>query len=159
MPSRVILLLALVAALLLTAAELSTIASVNVAGDSCEVINDSSPELADRCELSGWERHGGGLILLALVAAAAGLIAARRDDGLAPAVLVVVGVVVLAITLLGDLPETSETGAIGRDFDGATARAGFGFFLELTGGVLCVLAGTLGLLAARGSRDVAPARG
>jgi hypothetical protein len=136
MPSRPILFLALAAAVLLTAAELSTIASVDVAGDSCRVINDSSPEMADRCDLSGFERHGGALILLALVAAGAGALAWRRTDRIAPAVLLAVGIVVLAITLLGDLPETSETGAIGRDFDGATAQPGLGFFLELTGGLL-----------------------
>jgi hypothetical protein len=149
MPSRTILLLALAAAVLLIVAELSTIASVDVADDSCRVINDSSPELADRCDLSGFERHGGALILFALVAAGAGLLAQRRDDRLAGAILLAVGLVVLAITLLGDLPETSETGAIGRDFDGATAQPGLGFFLELTGGVLAILAGALGLTAKR----------
>ena len=51
-------------------AEFSTIASVDVASGSCEVINDSSPDIADRCELSGFERHGGALILLGLVALA-----------------------------------------------------------------------------------------
>jgi len=150
MPSRVILPLALVAAVLLFFAELSTIASVDVAGDSCQVINDSSPALADRCELSGWDRHGGALILLALVAAVAGFFAARRTDGrTAAAVLLAVGILVLAIALLGDLPETSETGAIGRDFDGAEGQAGLGFFLELIGGILCVIAGTLGLVRPR----------
>jgi hypothetical protein len=157
MPSRAILLLALVAALLLSAAELSTIAAVDVAGDSCEVINDSSPELADRCELSGFERHGGALLLLALLAAGAGVLAQRREDRTAATALVAIGVVALAITLCGDLPETSETGAIGRDFDGATAKAGLGFFLELTGGVLCLLAGVLGLASQRPPREQ-PAR-
>lgn len=150
MPSRVILLFALAAALLLLTAELTTIASVDVGGDSCEVINDSSPALADRCELSGWERHGGALALLALVAAGAGFLASRPGAGSpAAAMLAIVGLLVLAIALIGDLPETSETGAIGRDFDGATAQAGLGFYLELTGGALCLLAGGLGLLAAK----------
>ena len=150
MPSRVILLLALAAALLLFAAEFTTIASVDVGSDSCEVINDSSPALADRCELSGWERHGGALALLALVAAGAGFLVSRPGAGApAAAMLAIIGLLVFAIALIGDLPETSETGAIGRDFDGATAQAGLGFFLELTGGALCLLAGGLGLLAAR----------
>jgi len=153
MPSRVILLLALAAALLLFAAEFTTIASVDVGDDSCEVINDSNAALADRCELSGWERHGGALVLLALIAAGAGILAGRRDgSSAAAAMLVVIGVLALAIALIGDLPETSETGAIGRDFDGATAQAGLGFYLELTGGVLSVLAGCLGLLATQPAR-------
>jgi hypothetical protein len=149
MPSRTILLLALASAVLLCAAEPATIASVDVAGDSCRVINDSSPEMADRCDLSGFERHGGALILLALVAAGAGFLAQRRDDRLAGSILLAVGLVVLAITLLGDMPQTSETGAIGRDFDGASGQAGLGFFLELTGGVLAILAGVLALTAKR----------
>ena len=132
MPARAILLMTLVAALALCVAELSTIASVDVAGDSCEVINDSSPELADRCNLSGFERHGGALILLALLAAAAAAFAYRGAGRAAAGALV----------------------AIGRDFDGATGQAGLGFFLELTGGVLCLLAGTMGLMT--GARAASP---
>ena len=161
-PHAVVPILALIAALLLALAELSTIASVDVSGTSCEVVNDSSPELADRCELSGWERHGGALILLALVTAGAAAAAWSRTtagatarDGLhtaAGAVLVAVGTVVLAITLIADLPETNETGAIGFDFEGATASAGLGFYLELTGGVLCLVAGILALAPALRAR-------
>lgn len=163
-PDAVAPILALIAALLLALAELSTIASVDVVGGSCEVLNDSSPELADRCDLSGWERHGGALILLALVAAGAAaaawssLGAAAARDGLhtaAGAVLVAIGAVALAITLIADLPETNETGAIGFDFDGATASAGLGFYLELTGGVLCLLAGILALVPALRARSAA----
>lgn len=164
-PSAAVPILALVAALLLVFAELSTIASVDVAGSSCEVLNDSSPELADRCELSGWERHGGALVLLALVAGGAGVAGLRRFDaggrGDADApdrrgidmtiggILLAVGAVVLAIALIGDLPETNETGAIGFDFEGATGSAGLGFYLELTGGVLCLIAGALALVTVR----------
>jgi hypothetical protein len=138
--------LALAAALLLVAAELSTIASVHVAGDSCEVINDSSPDLADRCELSGWERHGGALVLLALVAAGAGVAARAGATGAGGAVLAVAGLVTLGLTLIGDLPETNETGAIGLNVDGATASPGLGFYLELTGGALCLIAAALALV-------------
>src|SRR5215217_6732985 len=49
----------MVAGLLLVAAELSTVASVHMQGGaSCQVTNDSDPALADRCSLSGFERHG-----------------------------------------------------------------------------------------------------
>ncbi len=146
-PGAAVLALALIAALLLILAELSTIASVDVAGDSCEVINDSSPALADRCALSGWERHGGALILLAALVAGAGFAARRGFAAAAGGILAAVGAVVLGIALLADLPITNETGAIGLNFDGATASAGLGFYLELTGGVLCLLAGALALSA------------
>jgi hypothetical protein len=144
-----ILALALVAALLLVLAELSTVASVSVEGESCEVINDADPELADRCSLSGWERHGGALILLALVAAGAGLAARSGALGAGVAILLAIGAVTLGLTLIGDLPVTSDTGAIGTDFDTATASAGLGFYLELLAGLLSLLAGTLAVISAR----------
>jgi hypothetical protein len=144
-----VLALALIAALLLVAAELSTVATVDVANESCEVINDSSPDLADRCELSGWERHGGALILLALAGAGAAVAVRRGAAEAGGAVLAVVGAVVLGLALIGDLPETNQTGAIGLSFDGATASAGLGFYLELTGGALFLIAALLALLPTR----------
>jgi hypothetical protein len=154
-PIGAILALALVAALLLVLAEFSTVASVSVEGESCEVINDASPEQADRCALSGWERHGGALILLALVAVGAGLAARAGALGTAGGVLLAVGAVTLGLALFGDLPVTNDTGAIGLDFDGATASAGLGFYLELTAGALCVVAGALALLSARREQALA----
>jgi hypothetical protein len=151
-----ILTLALVAGLLLVVAEFSTVASVKVEDESCEVLYDTRPALADRCSLSGFERHGGALALLGLVAAGAGLLSRRPGaTASAGAVLLAVGAVTLGLALIGDLPVTNETGAIGLDFEGATASAGLGFYLELTGGVLALLAGVLALTSAR--RDPAPA--
>ena len=49
--------MALVAGLLMIATEPLTVASVDVANGSCAVINDSNPQLADRCKLSGFERQ------------------------------------------------------------------------------------------------------
>ena len=46
-------------ALLLIISEFLTIAAVDVAHGACSVINDANPALADRCTLSGFERHGG----------------------------------------------------------------------------------------------------
>jgi hypothetical protein len=149
--------LAVVAALLLLGAELTTIAAVSVDGESCEVINDAAPELADRCSLSGWERHGGALLLLALAAAGAALAARAGAVGAAGAVLLAVGGVTLGITLIGDLPITNDTGAVGLDFDNATGSAGLGFYLELLGGVLCLVGAALALSPRRG--EPAPASG
>ncbi len=143
--------LALVAGLLLIAAEFSTVASVKVEDESCQVLYDTRPELADRCSLSGFERHGGALLLLGLVAAGAGFFSQRPGaTASAGAVLLAVGVLTLGLALIGDLPVTNETGAIGLDFDGATASAGLGFYLALIGGVLSLIAGVLGLLSGRG---------
>jgi hypothetical protein len=65
-----VLLAALIAALLLVATEFSTVASVDVGSTSCEVIQDSDPDLADRCSLSGFERNGGSFLLVGPASAA-----------------------------------------------------------------------------------------
>src|SRR5207248_184648 len=56
----------LVAGVLMIVTVGSPIAKVDVANGSCEVINDADPHIADRCELSGWERHGPGMVILGL---------------------------------------------------------------------------------------------
>jgi hypothetical protein len=127
--------------------EFSTVASVDVANGSCHVINDANPDLADRCELSGFERNGGAFILLALLAAAMAYGAGLGGSRPAAVALVTIGVAVLGWALLVDLPVTDDTGAIGRNFEGATAAAGSGLTLELVAGGLAVAAGAIGLLA------------
>lgn len=150
--ARRVLWLAIAAAFALALAGPATIASVSVPDESCEALNDARPEVADRCALSGFERHGPALVLLALVAAGAGIAASRELAAPAPALaLVAVGVAAVGIALIGDLPLTNETGAIGLDFETAEARAGLGFYLELAGGVLALLAGALAL-ARNGAR-------
>ncbi len=137
----------LVAAVLLVVTEFSVVASVDVASGSCQVIEDTNPELADRCELTGLERNGGSFLLLAALAGAmawgAGIGASRP----AAVALGAVGVAVLGWALLVDLPETNETGALGRNFEGATAAAGAGLTIELVAGALALAAGALRLLA------------
>jgi hypothetical protein len=137
----------LVAALLLVVTEFSVIASVDVASGSCQVIQDTNPELADRCELSGFERNGGSFLLLAAFAAIMAWGAGIGGSRPAAVALVVVGLGVLAWALLVDLPETNETGALGRNFEGATAAAGPGLTIELVAGALALAAGAVRLLA------------
>jgi hypothetical protein len=130
-----------VAGLLMIVSEFLTVASVDVAHGSCKVINDANPSLADRCTLSGLERHGGAFILigvLALLMAWGAGVGRSRPAGVA---LLIAGALVLGIVLVNDLPVTSDTGAIGQDFEGAKAMAGVAFYLELVAGALAVLAG------------------
>ena len=145
LPLLLVTALGLAAGLLMIVAEFSTVATVDVASGSCEVINDSSPEIADRCSLSGFERHGGALILLGLVAVAMAFGAGVGASRPAAAALIAIGVLVLALGLFLDLPETDETGAIGRNFEGAEGSAGAGLYLELIGGALALAAGALHL--------------
>jgi hypothetical protein len=139
----------IMAAVLMVLADFLPIVSVDVASGSCEVINDTNPELADGCEQSGFERHGPALVLLALVVATMAWGAGLGGSRPAAAALVVVGVVVLAIGLLIDLPVTDDTGAIGPRFEGARAQAEIGFTLELAAGVLAAVAGAARLLRVR----------
>jgi hypothetical protein len=148
-----------VGAVLTILAEFTTITSVvqintsdfsppgaeEVVGGQCEVINDQDDALRDRCVLSGFERHGGALVLLGLVGLAMAFGAGLGGSRPAAVALVVVGLVVLGIGLLADLPETNETGEIGRNFEGARAEPGAGFYFELIGGALMAAAGALRL--------------
>ena len=139
------------AAVLMGAADVLAIVSVDVASGSCEVINDSDPELADGCVQSGLERHGPALLLLGLLAAVMAWGAGVGGSRPAAAALMGAGLVVLGIALLIDLPVTNDTGAIGPRFEGAEARPEVGFYLELVAGVLAAGAGAAALWLPRGS--------
>jgi hypothetical protein len=140
---------AAIAGVLMIATEFSTVTWVDVANESCEVINDSNPSLADRCRLSGFERHGGGFVILGLATLFMGWGAGFGRSRPAAIALVAIGAVVLAIALLSDLPETGKTGAIGPRFADAKGKTGTGLYLELIGGALAVWAGSLRLAARR----------
>ena len=137
----------MLAALLLIATEFSTVASVEVANTSCEVIQDADPELADRCSLSGFERNGGAFVLVAVLIAAMGWGAGFGRSRAAAVALVALGAGVLAWALLVDLPVTDETGALGSSFEGARGQAGIGLTLEIAAALLAILAGALRLRA------------
>ena len=138
--------LGVAAALLLVVTEFSAVATVDVASGSCEVIQDTDPELADRCELSGLERNGGAFLLLAALILVLAWGAGPGRSTPAAIGLVAAGVLVLGWALLVDLPVTDDTGALGRNFEGATAAAGPGLTLEIIGGALALGAGLLALL-------------
>jgi len=139
----------LVAAAMLFASEFSTVASVDVASGSCEVIQDTDPALADRCQLSGIERNGGSFLLVGAVIAAMGWGAGVGRSRPAAVALVALGVGVVVWSLAVDLPVTKKTGAIGESFEGARAAAGAGLWLELLAGVLAAGAGLAALFLQR----------
>ena len=65
----------------------------------------------------------------------------------------IAGALVLGIAILSDIPVASDTGAIGRNFEGAKAMAGPGLYLELAGGALALLTGLARLLRRAGRRS------
>ena len=138
---RGVLGLAAAAGLLLIVAEFLDVFSVYVGGASCEAV--ASPDVADLCAATGFERHTGALVVLGLftLAMAWGASAGRsRPAGVA---LLIVGGVVLAVALLGDLPAVSAEGIIGTRYAEARAVPGLGFWLELVAGALALGAGAL----------------
>jgi hypothetical protein len=132
---------ALLAGVLMLLAEVTTVISVDLKNTSCEVIYDSNPSLADNCSQTGFERSSVALLLLGLLTFVMGWGAAFGGSRPAALALIAIGVVVLGITLLGDLPASDDTGLIGRDYAEATASAGIGLWFELFGGILAVVAG------------------
>jgi len=128
--------LALVGAALLVAALLSTVVKVSVGG-------------VVRFSQHGHDRHGWALLLLAIAAVVIGVVAARRRTPAAAIALVALGVVVLAIALASDLPDSRSTGVYGVRYENARASAGAGLMLELLGGAALVLAGVAGFSVPR----------
>jgi hypothetical protein len=139
-----VLVVGVLAAALMVATELTPIARVDVASGSCEVINDTEPDLAARCSLSGFERHRGALILLAALTLALAYGTAVGRSRPAAAALLAVAVVVLGIALLRDRPVTRDAGLLQQLYE-AKARPGPGFTLELIAGGLAAAAGLGGL--------------
>jgi len=148
----------LLAALLMAVTEFSTVAKVNVQGGSCQVIEDTEPDLADRCVLSGFERNGGAFLALAVLAALMAWGAGLGGSRPAAMALVLVGVFVLGWALLVDLPVTNDTGALGTTFEGASGSAGPGLAIEIVAGVLALAAGAFRLLAPAGATTTPPGR-
>jgi hypothetical protein len=147
--ATVVLVAGLAAGILMLASLIATVASVDVANGSCKVIYDSNPDLAKGCSLSGYERHSIAFVLLGLTSLLMAFAAGPARSRGAAWALAAIGVLVIAIALFSDLPVTNDTGAIGRDFEGATAHAGTGLWLEFAAGALALLAGALRLLTPR----------
>ena len=127
--------------------EFLTVAAVELtAGESCGSRLATDPATADRCSLSGFERHGGALALLGAVTVAMAWGAGPGRSRPAAYALIALGAVVLAWALLVDLPATNETGGIGPLYANARAVAGPGLFSELAGGLLAVGVGVLRVL-------------
>jgi hypothetical protein len=99
-------------------------------------------------ELSGWDRHGPALLVVAAFALVM-LVGAVRG-GARPAIVAVAvcGAAALLIVLATDVPHLDDTGQVGRLYTDVVAGPELGFWLELAGGALLVVAGAgLWLLA------------
>ena len=130
----------LAGAVALIAATFSTVIEITVG---------TTAHIADQQTIfSGWDRHGPALVLLALVAIPM-LAGAWRGSRPATVAVLVLGLVALAIALIGDLPDVHSTGTIGDLYENARAQPRAGYFLETAGGVLLILSGGGMLLLGR----------
>ena len=136
------LLLGVLAAVLMVAAELSTYRSIEVVTASCEELTRG---LEGDCKTTGGEQHNYALVLVALGTLAMAWGAGPGRSRPAAWALVFLGILVLGIALLGDLPDTDVTGAVGRNFDQAKGEAGAAVTLEIVAALLALGAGGLRL--------------
>lgn len=146
-----VLLIGLAAAALMVAAELSTYREIQVVTASCEELTRSTPEVARDCITTGGEQHNYALVLVALVTVLMAWGAGPGRSRPAAGALAFLGLVVLAIALVGDLPNTDVTGAVGRNFDQAKGVAGPAVTLEILASLLALGAGALRLRVRLGS--------
>jgi hypothetical protein len=134
-----VLALATAAAAALVLTELLTVVGVDVGGGpACEDLAD--PDRRSLCAKSGGEQHGYALVLLGLLAFALGAAADRAGSRPAAFALGVLGLVVILVALIVDLPDTRGEGAIGPTFTLARSTVGPGFYLELLGAALALAA-------------------
>lgn len=128
----------LLAAVLLVAAEFTTLFAIHEVGHSAPVKS-----------VTNGSHHGYALIPIALLAAVMA-VAARRGAG-RPALLALaaLAIIALVIALLVDLPDAHRTGLIaaGGGFEVGHATPGVGFYLETLGAVLLLVASGIGILA------------
>lgn len=89
---------------------------------------------------SGLDRYGPALVLLALAGCVLAALALRGSTP-AAAGLLVVGLIVVLLAILGDVPDLDRHGAYPEIGPAAVTAAGAGFYLETLGGVLFLLAG------------------
>jgi hypothetical protein len=123
------------------ASDFLTLFHVDVVTAKCSDLAD--PRLVDACRTTGGEHHGyalailGVLVLLMTWGAAMG---ASRPAGFA---LVILGVAGLAIWFGVDRPDVHHTGVIGQRFAEAKSNPGLGYWFELVGSALAIVAGAL----------------
>ena len=138
--------LGVVGALLVLLTEFSTIAEIEIGGAPCD---SAVVATQDECRITGFEQHGGALILLGVLSLAMSYGAGRGRSKPAAVALAAIGITVLGFALTSDRQKTKETGLVERNYAQAGAKAGAGFYAELTGGTLLLLAGGVRLVAPR----------
>jgi hypothetical protein len=142
-----VLVIAIAGAICMVVAEFSTLRSVKVLTASCSDLAD--PSLRGSCVTRGGEEHAYALVLMGIVAVVMAWGAAMGRSRPAAVALIAIGVAVLAIALITDLPDIDKTGVLGERFDSAKAEAGPALWLEFAGGALVLVAGAMAVAGRR----------
>jgi hypothetical protein len=121
-----------------------TLYHVDVVTAKCSDL--AEPGLADACSTTGGEHHGYALAVLGVIVLLMTWGAATGGSRPAGIALLALGAAALVIVLAVDLPDIHKTGIVGTRFEDAEANPGAGFWLELVGAALTVMAGLLRLL-------------
>jgi len=95
--------------------------------------------------VSGGDMHSWLFVPLALVVAAMAWGAYARGRRPAMFALIALGVLAIVIGLGIDLPRLGDTSGLSERYSDAQGSAGAGFYLELIGGLLAAISGTLQL--------------
>ena len=141
-----VMLLGLAAAVLMIATEFSTIHSVRLGETTCGAADAAD---RDKCLTSGGDQHGYALLVFALLCGLMTLGAVLGRSRPAAVALAAIGVVVLLVALLLDLPTLDSTRDLELKYTGVRAQTGGAFTLELIAGGCALAAGLLALLLAR----------
>jgi len=126
--------LSIVGAVLLVAAEFSTVFEITVG--SLEVV---------KRDATGGENHGYALLVVAVFGVVLTMLGRRGAGRAAGLELIALGVVALVVALAVDLPDTRGSGRLPESlaYEDARARAGAALGLEIAGGALLLAAGAL----------------
>jgi hypothetical protein len=150
------LLLALVfaGAVLLVVAEFSTVSYRTIGIGAC----DNRIQAPEVCSTTGHSQHGYALLVIAVLALVMAWGAFVGRSRAAATAVLVLGVTVLGIALIGDLPDRTDTRGLEARYTDPRGHLGSGFKLELAGGVLLLLAGGLALLRPEPGAEPRPRR-
>lgn len=149
--SGLLLAVGFAAGVLMIVTEFSKLAYVTTITASCSDFAD--PHLRDSCLTVGHESHHWAIGLLGIFVILMAFGAAIGRSRPAAVALIVAAVISLGITLLHDLPQTGKKGAVGIAFAEGKAHKGTGFWLELVGGALGLVAGGVMLARLQGARN------
>lgn len=145
--SGVILAGTLLAALLLVAAEFTTLYQAHLSTKSAPIKS-----------VTAGSHNSYAMVPIAVLAAAFGLGVRRTGSRVLLLGIGILGVVALLLALLHDLPDAHAVGLANHNSVTATTTPSIGLYLETLGGILLIAMGGLGLGLAGSSRRAGPAR-